>query len=168
MKKAFTLIELLIVIAIIAILAAILFVSIGQQPIQKSRDAKRVSDMQAMRTALALFYTDNDRYPTFTEASSGTTFLTKYIPVAPTDPLNGQASASGCSDARYTPSTKGYPANTSADTNYAYTYQQLSSGQAYLLQTCLELSTNKSLDADCDDTTQGCAPTGNNIDDIHS
>lgn len=64
MKKAFTLIELLSVVAIIGILAGILFVSIGQMPLKKARDAKRLNDMKAMQGALARYALDNNgNYP---------------------------------------------------------------------------------------------------------
>lgn len=62
-QKGFTLIELLVVIMIIGILAAIIVVSISNAR-SKSRDAKRLQDMQQIRTALELFYNQNGYYPT--------------------------------------------------------------------------------------------------------
>ena len=61
-KKGFTLIELLVVIAIIGLLATLAVVAL-QNARQKSRDAKRVSDIKQMQTALDLFYSDNNTYP---------------------------------------------------------------------------------------------------------
>ena len=61
-KKGFTLIELLVVIAIIGLLATLAVVAL-QNARQKSRDAKRVSDIKQLQTALDLFYSDNTTYP---------------------------------------------------------------------------------------------------------
>lgn len=61
-KKGFTLIELLVVIAIIGLLATLAVVAL-QNAREKSRDAKRVSDIKQIQTALDLYYTDNNAYP---------------------------------------------------------------------------------------------------------
>lgn len=61
-KKGFTLIELLVVIAIIGLLATLAVVAL-QNARQKSRDAKRVSDIKQLQTALDLYYSDNTTYP---------------------------------------------------------------------------------------------------------
>lgn len=64
-KRAFTLIELLIVVSIIGILVTLVAVTI--QPIQrKSRDARRKSDLNLYLTALDLFKTDFKLYPNHT------------------------------------------------------------------------------------------------------
>ena len=71
--KAFTLIELLVVIAIIGILASVVVVNVGSAR-AKARDAKRISDMKAIQTALEMYYDDNQEYPTTANAwKSGTT-----------------------------------------------------------------------------------------------
>lgn len=62
-KKGFTLIELLVVIAIIGLLSTLAVVALGSAR-QKSRDAKRLSDIKQVQTALELYYTDNNAYPT--------------------------------------------------------------------------------------------------------
>lgn len=62
-KKGFTLIELLVVIAIIGILASVILVSLNASR-AKARDAKRLKDMQQIKLAIELFYSDNGYYPT--------------------------------------------------------------------------------------------------------
>ncbi len=69
-KKGFTLIELLVVIAIIGLLSTLAVVSLNNAR-AKSRDAKRVSDIKQVQTALELFYNDNNGYPTNTVTTNG-------------------------------------------------------------------------------------------------
>ncbi|MFA7314798.1 MAG: type II secretion system protein [Candidatus Magasanikbacteria bacterium] len=64
-KKGFTLIELLVVIAIIGVLSTLAVVALGSAR-QKANDAKRLSDIKQIQTALELYYTDNNAYPTTT------------------------------------------------------------------------------------------------------
>lgn len=64
-KKGFTLIELLVVIAIIGLLSTLAVVALGSAR-QKARDAKRLSDIKQVQTALELYYTDNNAYPAVT------------------------------------------------------------------------------------------------------
>lgn len=63
MKKGFTLIEMLIVVAIIGILAGAVLVGLG--PVQKGgRDARRLSDLRQVQNGLELYYNKNQKYPT--------------------------------------------------------------------------------------------------------
>ncbi len=62
-QKGFTLVELLVVIAIIAILSTLAVVALNSAR-QKSRDAKRVSDIKQVQTALELYFGDQNAYPT--------------------------------------------------------------------------------------------------------
>ncbi|HEX5429491.1 MAG TPA: prepilin-type N-terminal cleavage/methylation domain-containing protein [Patescibacteria group bacterium] len=86
--SGFTLIELLVVIAIIGILAAVVLVSLSSAR-AKSRDARRISDMNQMQTALELFYNDTGAYPA-TVATDGTGTITcgtgDYLDPVPKDP----------------------------------------------------------------------------------
>lgn len=60
-SKGFTLVELLVVIAIIGILATLATVSLNSAR-SKARDAKRISDLKQMATAMELWNTDNNTY----------------------------------------------------------------------------------------------------------
>lgn len=64
-RTAFTLIELLTVIAIIGLLATLVLVSIGRSS-AKARDAKRISDITQIKKALETFRVTNGYYPTST------------------------------------------------------------------------------------------------------
>ena len=66
-QKGFTLIELLVVIAIIALLSTLAVVALGSAR-QKARDAKRLADVKQVSTALELYFTDQNLYPTASPA----------------------------------------------------------------------------------------------------
>lgn len=60
-KKGFTLIELIIVIAIIAILAAAIFVAVDPaRRLNEARNARRRSDVAAILNAVVTYMTDNN------------------------------------------------------------------------------------------------------------
>jgi prepilin-type N-terminal cleavage/methylation domain-containing protein len=61
-RKGFTLIELLVVIAIIGILSTLAVVAL-QNARLKSRDAKRVSDIKQIQTAMELYFAESNSYP---------------------------------------------------------------------------------------------------------
>ena len=90
-KKGFTLIELLTVVAIIGILAGIIMTSLGAAR-AKSRDAKRIGDLNNIKLALETYYNDNGMYPIDIYATSGTAptggLAPTYISVMPYDPSN--------------------------------------------------------------------------------
>ncbi len=82
-KKGFTLIELLVVIAIIGILSSVVLASLNSAR-QKSRDARRISDIKQIQLALELYFDSNAAYPTATSA-----LVTTYIATNPIDPTTG-------------------------------------------------------------------------------
>lgn len=61
-KKGFTLIEILIVVAIIGILASVVLVGLGSSQ-KAARDARRVSDLRQIQTALELYMKTEGVYP---------------------------------------------------------------------------------------------------------
>ena len=62
-NQGFTLIELLIAVAIIAILSGIILTALNGSR-TKSRDAKLISEIRSLRTALELYYAKYGYYPT--------------------------------------------------------------------------------------------------------
>ncbi|HEX6461841.1 MAG TPA: prepilin-type N-terminal cleavage/methylation domain-containing protein [Candidatus Saccharimonadales bacterium] len=100
--RGFTLVELLIVIVIIGILAALVMVAYGGMQ-QRARDSLRQNDIKTIARALELYYSDNSRYPggsgsTTINASWSTTAdaswqnlitaLKPYMSNAPPDPTS--------------------------------------------------------------------------------
>lgn len=71
MKKAFTLIELLIVVAIIAILAAIAVPNFLEAQV-RSKVSRMKADMRSVATAMESYAVDNNKYPV-NPANSATT-----------------------------------------------------------------------------------------------
>ena len=77
-KKGFTLVELLVTIAIIATLAAILLPNfMGAR--QKASDSKKIQDMTLMRNALRMYYNDHQSYPAGGPITNVDTLLTGYM-----------------------------------------------------------------------------------------
>ena len=87
-ERGFTLIELLVVIAIIGILSSVVLASLNTAR-EKSRDARRISDIKQLQLALELYFDSNANYP---QATTLTADLTPtYISVLPKDPSTGDA-----------------------------------------------------------------------------
>lgn len=88
-KAGFTLIELLVVVAIIGLLTSVIMVGFGNAR-RKSRDAKRLSDMQQIRSGLDLFFT-NGGYPAQATWLTGalTCGALASVMQVPKDPLTG-------------------------------------------------------------------------------
>ena len=66
-KKAFTLVELIVVITILAILWTIAFVSMSWYS-KTARDSTRTSDISKIKSSLELFHINSNKYPDPTEA----------------------------------------------------------------------------------------------------
>jgi general secretion pathway protein G len=94
-KNGFTLIELLVTISIIGVLAALsLFAIDGAR--KSARDSRRKADLESIRSALEIYKSDCNYYPTLASPPSGqlvgdnsTTACSvsnKYLTAFPTDP----------------------------------------------------------------------------------
>lgn len=66
-QRAFTLIELMIVVVILGLLATVIMPRILDRP-EQARRMKAKADIQSIQTALALFKTDTGRFPTTAES----------------------------------------------------------------------------------------------------
>jgi len=99
MKKGFTLIELLVVIFIIGLLASIVVVSVNTARM-KSRDARRIADMDSVRGALEMYADANSSYPSTGNGWGATSvanpsswipttgFVPQFLSFLPRDPRN--------------------------------------------------------------------------------
>ena len=89
-NKGFTLIELLVVIAIIGILSSVVLASLNSAR-EKSRDAKRVSDIKQLQLALEFYFDANGGYPSTIAGAAGDAHLVTpgYIATIPTDTVGG-------------------------------------------------------------------------------
>ena len=69
-NEGFTLIEILIVVAIIGILSSVVLVGLG--PLQRQgRDARRISDLKQVQTGLELYYNKCGFYPGPVQSAAG-------------------------------------------------------------------------------------------------
>ncbi len=130
-KKGFTLIELLVVIAIIGILSSVVLVSLNSSR-AKARDAKRLSDIGQIQTALALYLDSKGEYP----ANVAALVTEKFLPTEPKDP--------------------------STDEIYKYVTLSATDLSAYHLGAKLEQSGNTAFgnDKDCNSTAADSCWTG--------
>ncbi len=104
-RKGFTLIEILVVIAIVGLLSTLATSAFGSAR-SKSRDTKRLNDIKQIQNSLELFYSDWEYYPTSTGIILGNDdynclaapgFMPAvscpvkyYMNGVPKDPFNGQ------------------------------------------------------------------------------
>jgi len=116
-KKGFTLIELLVVIAIIGLLSTMSVLALNQAR-ARARDAKRISDVKQIQTALELYYNEEGQYPT-TVTTGGTIQSTAgnvYLASVPTPPTPTDGSACPGTQPSYT-----YDKQTATGTGGSYT-----------------------------------------------
>lgn len=92
MRKAFTLVEILVVVTIISILASIAAVSYSSS-LKQSRDARRKTDLEQVRAGLEMYKSYNSAYPstitfggTLSDPAPGTTTYLSKLPKDPKDP----------------------------------------------------------------------------------
>ena len=84
-QTGFTLIEVLVVVVILGILAAIIVPNLMDQPAQ-ARITKAQSDLRAIENALNMYRLDNHSYPTTDQGLEA--LVDKYLPRTPMDPWN--------------------------------------------------------------------------------
>jgi len=93
--SSFTLVEMLVVVAVVGILASALLVSLGGSR-AKARDARRISDLREVQNALELYYDREEKYPVVSNPGSPSSWdelkeelasegITSHIP---DDPIN--------------------------------------------------------------------------------
>jgi len=91
MKKfhpGFTLVEILVVLAIIGIIVGIATISVSTIR-QKSRDIKRLKEVDSVRTALQMYFYNEGQYPnsiTFGSTLTGSSSSSTYMALLPTNP----------------------------------------------------------------------------------
>jgi prepilin-type N-terminal cleavage/methylation domain-containing protein len=108
-QQGFTLVELLVVVAIIGMLASLSIVALGSAR-TKARDAARVASVKNIQTALELYYSDTGLYPsTVTPGSPLVTSSVTYLNSVPKNqtPWTGGACSTGAEFAYAGSSTPG-------------------------------------------------------------
>ena len=88
LSRGFTLIEMMIVVAIIAILVSILVPNFVRARAQGQTSACE-SNLKEIATAIELFQTDNDHYPSSGTVNSNNAELSPYLKQTPVDPAAG-------------------------------------------------------------------------------
>lgn len=141
MKRGFTLVEILIVVAIIATLASVALVGLG--PVQRNgRDTRRISDLRQVQNGVELYYAKCGYYPGGTQSGND---------------CSGFADAGGWTglSAALTGSSLGIskvPNDPRSGGSYEYGSQ---SGTSYVLKATLENAGSAQLRDDVDGTVEG-------------
>lgn len=102
-QEGFTIVELLIVIVVIGILAALVITTFsGIQ--RRARDTERQTDIKAIHNIVEAYYADNGYYPTLTVLQAGLPGLDDEALVPPGNtPVQIDAAASTTSKYQYSP-----------------------------------------------------------------
>jgi len=151
-NKGFTLMELLIVVAIIGLLASMILVGLSSFR-SRGRDARRVADVKQVQNGLEIYYASQSKYPSVSYSSALDSWnnLTTAITGAsigisqiPQDPLGEEHSY-----------------------GYASDPDDGSNPQSYIIAVLLEDSSNQSLKNDLDGTIFGVDCGDANADTIY-
>jgi general secretion pathway protein G len=122
-KKGFTLIELLVVIFIIGILTAVVLPNLmGAR--QRARDTRRKQDLEAVKSALRMYYNDDNQYPAANSWEALAEILAEgnYMTNVPTEAVEDHP---------------------------AYVYNMTNSGEGFNLQATLEVTDASESQAAC-------------------
>ena len=130
MRKGFTLIEILIVVAIIAILASVVLVGLGPTQ-QAGRDARRLSDLRQVQNGLELYFNKCGYYPG--AAVAGSCSAVAWQQTSDWATLSGALTGS-------TVGINTVPVDPSA--GHSYYYGTTNGGSAYILGATLENANN--------------------------
>lgn len=122
-RRGFTLIELLVVIGVIGLLSTIVSVAMGNARL-KARDARRMADLKQLQTALELYYTDLNSYPTGAAVHLGSDTNAVCL-------NNNGWQATGCAN----PYMAAVPTDPNVGSFYTYT---LSASSTYMVNATLE------------------------------
>lgn len=137
MRKGFSLVELLVVIALLGVISAVSLSILNPATyLKKSRDSRRKADMQQIRSALELYRSDYGHYPrsdNWVNSTQGNDWIKDLDPAKPVVP-------------NYIKSVPKDPTNTGSwpwGNGYTYAYQSaaacgISAGNSYILTTKLE------------------------------
>lgn len=131
-KKGFTMIELLVSLAIIAVLFTAVMVLVGGFK-EKSRDSRRMSDVREINKALTLYANSNGGFPisssqiviTGEDIVSNALETAGFITAVPSDPI--------------------HPTN-------SYAYQTDIKGNSFIISFCLETDTIPNYSQGCGNT----------------
>ena len=135
-KQGFTLLELLITIALIGILSSIIAMTMVN-PQKNARDAKRKSDLELIRSGLEIYSSDCGSYPATSSFIPGT---------ASPLPLSGTTGT--CSGNTYITTV---PVDQTSGRNYSYV---LTTATTYALCAALEMAPSPAMDV------TGCGSCG--------
>jgi prepilin-type N-terminal cleavage/methylation domain-containing protein len=138
-NKGFTLIEMLVVIAVIGLLAALILVGLSSFRV-RGRDTRRIADVKEVQNGLELYYMKNGHYPIV----SGTTPNDRWsnLTLQLTDPQENLGITQVPQDPNHNPSD---PNNSPS-----YDYASDAAGQHYVIAVRLEDQKSALLNDDID------------------
>ncbi len=129
-KSGFTLLEMLVVIAIAAMILSFIFVSIRSAK-QKSRDSKRESDAKQLQSILSIYANDRGLYPTCAAET---------IINGSTDCLSTELVSSGAMQSNRLSTDPLQTGTCGGSNSYVYCYQS-ANGSTYTIRYSLETNT---------------------------